>query len=86
MLPEAFVIHPIRFSYRKKAPPLGELSPQAMTEGVIPPPRLRGKNSVENHSLCPFSTPGFSPRWFVENCPGGDSRLEKSKPVSRSKL
>ena len=36
--------------------------------------RLRGfsrdKNSVENHRLCPFSTPGFSPRRFVENCPG----------------
>lgn len=36
--------------------------------------RLRGfsrdKNSVENHRLCPFSTPGFFPRRFVENCPG----------------
>ena len=57
-----------------------------MTEGVIPPPRLRGKNSVENRCLCPFSTLGFSPRRFVENCPGQNSRLEKSKPVSRSKL
>ena len=26
--------------------------------------------AVENHRLCPFSTPGFSPRRFVENCPG----------------
>ena len=32
-LPEAFIIHPIRFGYRKKAPPSGELSPQA-TERV----------------------------------------------------
>ena len=70
-----------------KAVPLGKVaSPQAMTEGANSPPRLRGKSSVENHRLCPFSTPGFSPRRFVENCPGGDSRLEKSKPVSRSKL
>ena len=44
----------------------GALAP----EGVTSPPRLRGKNRVENHSLCPFSTPGFSPRRFVENCPG----------------
>ena len=43
-------------------------------------------SSVENHRLCPFSTPGFSPGRYVENCPGQDSRLEKSKPVSRSKL
>ena len=70
-----------------KAVPLGKVaSPQAMTEGVTPPPRLRNKNSVENHRLCPFSTPGFSPWRFVENCPGQNSRLEKSKPVSRSKL
>ena len=41
-LPEAFSIYLIRFGYRKKAPPSGELSPQA-TERVRP-----GKNSVEN--------------------------------------
>ena len=34
-LPEAFSIHPICFGYRKKAPPSGELSPQA-TERVRP--------------------------------------------------
>ena len=76
------------FTATTKSRPLGEggLTRSGKTEGVTSPPRLRGKNSVENHSLCPFSTPGFSPRRFVENCPGQNSRLEKSKPVSRSKL
>ena len=27
-------------------------------------------SSVDNHRLCTFSTPGFSPGRFVENCPG----------------
>ena len=55
-LPEAFNIHPTRFSYRKKAPPSGELSPQA-TERVQTGQKQCGKPQF----VSVFHTGFFSP-------------------------
>ena len=68
-MPEAFIIRPIRFHYRKKAPPSGELSPK-VTERV---------SAVENIEKLGFSTHRTGVLPVVENSDRDFSNLERAK-------
>ena len=74
-LPETFSIHPIRFSYRKKAPPSGELSPQA-TERVQP-----GAQTVWKTTVCVrFPHRVFLPGGLWKTAPGEIPDWRKANP------